>query len=104
MSAIAHFSGTLARGVVYMGEKVYVIEVKKMYKPEEAGGTHFGMWMQGPDDIKEMEAGDYPFTAVYDCMNNAFKKVRARSMRSARRWQQKKAKRENRTEGSESKK
>lgn len=67
-TSIAHFSPTLARGVVYMKGRTYIIQVGKMYQPEDAGATNIGMWMQGPSDIQQMESGGPPFTAVYDRM------------------------------------
>jgi hypothetical protein len=72
----ARFSATLGRGVVYTGYGTYVIEVSKMYQPEVAGCTNLYMWMQGPQDIQEMEAGDYPFKAVYDQLKAAVEAVR----------------------------
>lgn len=68
MNAVAHFSPSLKHGVVYTNDNTYVIEVGKMYQPEEAGTTHLGMWMQGPDDLQKMKAGAYPFRNVYDSM------------------------------------
>ena len=75
MTATADFSPMLRRGVVYTDGGTYIIEVDKMYKPEEAGTTHIAMWMQGPGDIQEVEAGEYPFREVYDRMKNASDKL-----------------------------
>lgn len=80
MSGIAHFSGTLRRGVVYADDGTYVIEVDKPNQPELAGHTHLGMWMQGPDDIVEMDADAYPFPEVYQRMKEAADAARARMM------------------------
>lgn len=68
IKAVAHFSGMLARGVVYTPEQTYLIKACDMYKPEVAGSANLNMWMQGPDDIEEMDAGEYPFKDVYDRM------------------------------------
>lgn len=66
--AIAHFSPMLGRGVVYTDDGNFIIEKNKMYQPEPAGNTHLEMWMQGAGDIERIEAGEYPFNAVYDRM------------------------------------
>lgn len=67
--AIAYFSPVSGRGVVYtIEEKTFLIEVDKMYEPKDAGSANINMWMQGPDDIQKIYAGEYPFTAVYDFM------------------------------------
>jgi hypothetical protein len=76
MAAIAHFSPTLARGVVYADEGIYVIQTDKMYQPEKAAGTHLGMWMQGPNDLQEMKTESaFPFRDVYDRMKEMSEKA-----------------------------
>ncbi len=60
------------RGIVYTNDDTYVIEVKKIYQPELAGSTHLEMWMQWSSDIQTMDAGEFPFTTVYDAMETAY--------------------------------
>ncbi|OGN07352.1 MAG: hypothetical protein A3B86_01205 [Candidatus Yanofskybacteria bacterium RIFCSPHIGHO2_02_FULL_38_22b] len=73
--SIARYSPILGRGVVYTDKETYVIRVDKMNKPEPAGMTHLGMWMQGPGDIIEIDAEDFPFPAVYEAMERHHKEA-----------------------------
>src|SRR3989338_6209707 len=83
--AIAHFSGSLAHGIVYTDNGNFIIEADKMYQPEPAGHTHIAMCMQGSVGvIQEMEAGEFPFQAVYDKLQEAVKKEREEFMKRFR--------------------
>ena len=76
MTAVAHLSPISGRGVVYTEDNTFIIELDKMYQPEEADCTHLGMWMQGLGDIQVIDAGKYPFRAVYDRMKESHDKIR----------------------------
>jgi hypothetical protein len=72
MMGTAHFSGILGHGVVYTDDITYVLDIKKMHQPEPAENTHIGMWMQGSSDVQIMDAGEFPFVAVYDAMEKVY--------------------------------
>ena len=72
----ADISPLLGRGIVYDGNKTYVIELKKMNLPEEAGSTHLGMWMQGPSKLVNVDAGPYPFENAYSELARLSKQAR----------------------------
>ncbi len=55
----------LGRGIVYDGNKTYVIELAKMNQPTEAGSTNLGMWLQGPSRRVSIDAGPFPFNNAY---------------------------------------
>lgn len=76
MKSIAHISPILHRGVVYTKVGMFIITTEKMYQPEDATGTNIDMWMQGPSDIREVDPGEYPFTALYDQLKEATEQIR----------------------------
>lgn len=67
MADFADMLPVSARAVVYTQGKVYLIELNKMYQPEEAGGTNISWWMSGLLPlITTSDIGEYPFRVVYD--------------------------------------
>ncbi|MFA6131588.1 MAG: hypothetical protein WC702_00770 [Patescibacteria group bacterium] len=73
---VAHISGTLGCGVVYDGDKVFLIKADEK-EPREAGTTNLGMWMQGPSDIEAVVAGEYPYAEAFASLQEATDKARA---------------------------
>ena len=74
------YSPLLGHGIVFDGNKAtYIVDVGKMYQPEDSNGMHLEMWMQGSDDYRIIPAGKYPYYAAYDeiarTQNEAMKKL-----------------------------
>ena len=82
---IVHYSPILGHGVVYDEDgPAYVMTVQKMHEPELAAGVHLGMWMQGPDDLRVIPAGNLPFRQAYDEMSRAHDAARDDFLEKAR--------------------
>ena len=71
---LARYSSLNGRGIVWIRDKVYVIDVEKMYAPEEAGNTNLNMWLP-QEGIAESIPEEFPFKSIYDEMKVAVDQV-----------------------------
>jgi len=79
---IAHISPILQQGVIYTDTGTFVITTENMYQPEDATDTNITMFMNGPIGLQIIDAGEYPFTAVYDRLKEASRRLIPQNLRN----------------------